>query len=89
MTESNLSRRDSLRNIAALGAAAALGASVLTVAPAEAAQPHMARALSDLQAALSQLQAAIPDKGGHRVAAIGLVKQAIDQTSAGLAAGAM
>ena len=92
MSESNLSRRDSLRNLAALGvagAAVALGATTLAAAPAEAAQPHMSRALSDLQAALGQLNAAIPDKGGHRVTAIGLVKQAIDEVTKGMAVGAM
>jgi hypothetical protein len=92
MTESNVSRRESLRNIAALsvaGAAVAMGAAALTAAPAAAAQPHMNHALSDLQAALNQLQVAVPDKGGHRVKAIALVKEAIDETTAGMAAGAM
>jgi hypothetical protein len=92
MTESSISRRDSLRSFAAIGAAGvavALGAGALTTAPAEAAQPHMNRALNDLQAALGQLQAAIPDKGGHRVKAIALVKEAIDETTAGMAVGAM
>ena len=92
MTTSNLSRRDGLRSLAAIGVAgavAALGASALTAVPAEAAQPHMNHALSDLQAALNQLNVAIPDKGGHRVKAIALVKQAIDETTAGMAAGAM
>ena len=92
MTESNVSRRESLRNIVALGAAGAavaMGATALVTTTADAAQPHMNRALSDLQAALNQLQVAIPDKGGHRVKAIALVKEAIDETSAGMAAGAM
>ena len=53
-----------------------------------AAQPHMQNALSDLQAARSELQAAIPDKGGHRVAALSLVNQAITQVQAGIAVGA-
>ncbi len=91
MTESSISRRDSLRNMAAIGAAGvavALGASALTT-PAEAAQPHMNKALSDLQAALHQLQIALADKAGHRVKAIALVQQAIDETTAGMAAGAM
>lgn len=92
MTEAKVSRRDSLRNIAALGvagAAVALGASRLTASTAQAAQPHMNRALTDLQSALNQLNAASPDKGGHRLKAIALVKQAIDETTAGMASGAM
>jgi len=89
MTEAKVSRRDSLRNIAALGAVVAVGASALAAAPAEAAQPHMNRALSDLQAALAQLNAALPDKGGHRVKAIALVTQAIDEVTKGMAVGAM
>jgi hypothetical protein len=92
MTEAKVSRRDSLRNIAALGvagAAVALGASTLTASTAQAAQPHMNRALTDLQSALNQLNAASPDKGGHRLKAIALVKQAIDETTAGMASGAM
>jgi len=40
-------------------------------------------------AALNQLQAALPDKGGHRVKAIALVKDAIDETTKGMAVGAM
>jgi hypothetical protein len=93
MTESSISRRDSLRNIAALGvagAAVAMGAVALTTGSAEAAgQPHMTAALTALQTALTELQAAIPDKNGHRVRAIAFVKSAITETTKGLAAGAM
>ena len=93
MTESNISRRDSLRNIAAIGvagAAVAMGATALTAAPAEAAgQPHMTAALAALQTALSELTAALPDKGGHRVRAMALVREAITETTKGLAVGAM
>jgi hypothetical protein len=92
MTEFKLSRRDSLRNIAVLGmagAAIAGSATVLSTSTADAAQPHMSKALSDLQAALNQLQAALPDKGGHRVKAMALVKDAIEETTKGMAVGAM
>ncbi|MBN9222135.1 MAG: hypothetical protein J0I79_29695 [Mesorhizobium sp.] len=89
MTQSKLSRRDSLRNIAMLGVAGAAVATAFSSRPAEAAQPHMAKALNDLQAALNQLQAALPDKGGHRVKAMALVKDAIDETTKGMAVGAM
>ncbi|HEX9178380.1 hypothetical protein [Mycobacterium sp.] len=40
-----------------------------------------------MQQAQSELQA-IPDKAGHRVAAISLVEQAIDQVNQGIQAGA-
>jgi hypothetical protein len=89
MTQSKLSRRDSLRNIAMLGVTGAAVAAFAT-RPAEAAgQPHMSRALADLQAALNQLQVAIPDKGGHRLKAMALVRDAIGETTKGMAVGAM
>jgi hypothetical protein len=53
-----------------------------------AAQPHMVNAHSDLQNALAQLNAASPDKAGHRAAAINYVNEAIAQVNAGIAAGA-
>jgi hypothetical protein len=67
--------------IAALG-----GIGGFTVAQAD--QPHMQNALGDLQAAQTELNAAIPDKGGHRVVALRLVGQAITQVQAGMAVGA-
>jgi hypothetical protein len=48
-------------------------------------QPHMLNARSDLKSALGELQAATPDKGGHRDNAINYVKQAISEVSAGMA----
>ncbi len=86
MTESSLSRRQTLRNIAALsaaGAAVALGATAIA-APAEAAQPNMDAALVSLNGSLAALQAATPDKGGYRARAISLVKQAIADVEAGI-----
>lgn len=50
-------------------------------------QVHMHNALGDLNAAYAQLQAALPDKGGHRLQAMSLVTQAISQTQQGIAAG--
>jgi hypothetical protein len=44
----------------------------------------MQNALSALQEAREQLVAAAPDKGGHRVAAINLVDQAINQVQMGM-----
>jgi hypothetical protein len=48
-------------------------------------QPFMRAARADLITAKSELQKAIPDKGGHRVKAIELVNQAIAQVNAGMA----
>ncbi|HLE24913.1 MAG TPA: hypothetical protein VI935_04595 [Thermodesulfobacteriota bacterium] len=47
-------------------------------------QPHMRAALASLQVAQSELQQAIPDKGGHRVRALELVNQAIVEVQAGI-----
>lgn len=65
-----------------------VGATILAVALgagyAVAAQPHMTNALADLRAARHQLDEALPDKGGHRLAAINLVNQAITEVNAGI-----
>ena len=50
-------------------------------------QIHMRAALGFLQDARTSLDHATPDKGGHRAKAIQLVKQAIDEVNAGIAAG--
>ncbi len=47
-------------------------------------QPHMRDALRHLEKALSALESATPDKGGHRVKAIALTKDAIAQTREGI-----
>ncbi|HTW83908.1 MAG TPA: hypothetical protein VMD91_07570 [Candidatus Sulfotelmatobacter sp.] len=64
-----------------------LGGSVTGVALAR--QPHMYAARTDLRSALGELQAADPDKAGHRVNAMNLVNQAIGEVNAGIAAGRM
>lgn len=48
------------------------------------AQPHMRAALEHLQAAQRELEASSHDKGGHRVKAVSLVKQAIVQVNQGI-----
>ena len=50
-------------------------------------QPHMQAALDYLRNAKSDLERATTDKGGHRVNAIKLVDQAIDETKKGIEAG--
>jgi hypothetical protein len=52
-----------------------------------AMQGHMFQARAALNNALSQLNAAVPDKAGHRVNAINLVNQAIGEVNAGIQAG--
>jgi methylthioribose-1-phosphate isomerase len=73
-------RRELLAAAPAVGVAAALAAST----EARADQPHMEAALDALKAARTQLDAAAPDKGGHRGAALRLVKQAIAEVERGI-----
>ena len=47
-------------------------------------QPHMRDALTSLQTAFNSLEKATADKGGHRVKAMELTKQAIDEVKAGI-----
>lgn len=47
-------------------------------------QPHMQAALDHLRDARAQLEQASADKGGHRVKAIELINQAIDEVQAGI-----
>lgn len=50
-------------------------------------QPHMQRALSALETARSELQAATHDKGGHRERAIEIINHAINQVQMGISVG--
>jgi hypothetical protein len=61
-----------------------LGASVLTGTAFAKRQPLMRDALHDLQVARATLDAAAPDKGGHRVKAIELTDQAIAEVRDGI-----
>ena len=47
-------------------------------------QPHMHKALEDLKSAEARLQRATRDKGGHRLRAIRLIQQAIDEVQKGI-----
>jgi hypothetical protein len=58
-----------------------LGASAKT---ADAYQGNMERALSSLYQAPGSLREATANKGGHRVKAMDLVRQAIDETQTGI-----
>ncbi|MFC6127196.1 hypothetical protein [Mycolicibacterium llatzerense] len=70
-----------------MGTLIALCFTALGTGVAAADQWRMFDARDSLQNAKSALQAAEPDKGGHRVAAINLVQQAIDQVNLGIQAG--
>ena len=48
-------------------------------------QPNMQSAKVNLQNARAQLQAATPNKGGHRAKAIGLINSAIAEVNRGIA----
>jgi hypothetical protein len=50
-------------------------------------QGHMLNALSALNTARDELNQASHNKGGHRVKAIALINQAIEQVNAGIAVG--
>jgi hypothetical protein len=60
--------------IASMGAGYAIGA-----------QPHMTATIDLLQQARAELTRALPNKGGHREKALGLIEQAIGQVRAGIA----
>jgi hypothetical protein len=62
---------------------AVIGTSSVRTASAEP-QPHMKAALAQLQAAKASLEKASADKGGHRVKAIALTNEAIEQTKKGI-----
>jgi hypothetical protein len=49
------------------------------------AQPHMTASITLLQSARAELQAASPNKGGHRERGLGLIDQAIAEVRAGIA----
>jgi hypothetical protein len=80
--------RISKLRLAVIGIAGALTFTAMGAGAAVAFQPHMVSARGELNAAQDELQRAIPDKAGHRVAAMGLVQQAIDQVNLGIQAGA-
>ena len=52
---------------------------------AVADQPHMQSALASLQTSRAELVAAMDNKGGHRLKALGYVDQAIFEVKAGIA----
>ncbi len=72
----------SRRNLALIAAGGALAVALPT--KADAYQGNMENALSSLYNALGALRQASSNKGGHRVKAMALIQQAIEQTNAGI-----
>ena len=68
-------------------AAVCFSASVFMLGYAVAAQPHMVNALNDLRAAKGELEVAAANKGGHRIAAIARVNEALNEVNLGIQAG--
>jgi hypothetical protein len=61
---------------------------LLTLATGCAGQPNMRSALDSLEAARSSLERAAHNKGGHRVRALELTNQAINEVQMGIQVGA-
>ncbi|HEY0219543.1 MAG TPA: hypothetical protein VGC26_07245 [Afipia sp.] len=82
MTLKIASRRELLQ----LAAVSTVAAAAVTVSAtgALAYQGNMERALAALYSALGSLRESTPDKGGHRVRAMNLIQQAINETQAGI-----
>jgi hypothetical protein len=76
-------QRSKLR-LAALALLLALFFTGIGAGTAFAVQIHMLNAKHDLENALGELNQATANKGGYRVNAINLVKQAINQVSLGI-----
>jgi hypothetical protein len=75
----------SRRDMARLATAGAAGSALaLTATPTLAYQGNMERALSALGAAMQSLQAATPNKGGHRERAMRLIEHAMGEVQAGI-----
>lgn len=75
-------RRETIQTM--LTVAGAAGATVAISGNAQADQPRMEAALGALRNALGELERAEEDKGGHRVRAIRLVRDAIHETEEGI-----
>ena len=73
-----------LKTTALIGSLTLAIATAFFAGEATARQPHMRAALNDLIAARDQLDVATPNKGGHRVEALRLTNQAIDEVRAGM-----
>ena len=82
MSQSKLTRRGFA--VAAATGVAAMGLLGASAKSADAYQGNMEHALSALNQALASLRESTANKGGHRGRAMELVRQAIDETQAGI-----
>jgi hypothetical protein len=80
MEDTQLNRR----RLALLAAGAAALGAVGAATSAEAYQGNMERSLSSLFDAMASLREASSNKGGHRVKAMALIQQAIEEIQAGI-----
>ncbi|WP_100383971.1 hypothetical protein [Bradyrhizobium canariense] len=80
MEDTQLNRR----RLALLAAGAAALGVVGAATSAEAYQGNMERSLSSLFDAMASLREASSNKGGHRVKAMALIQQAIEEIQAGI-----
>ena len=64
---------------------AAVVISSMGIGYAIGAQPHMTATIDLLQQARGELTKALPNKGGHRERALGLIEQALREVRAGIA----
>lgn len=72
--------------VIAIALAFSLSMNIVTTEVQAEKQPAMRSALSSLKAAKVSLKLATSDKGGHRVKAIALVDEAIEQVKKGIEA---
>jgi hypothetical protein len=79
--------KTSAKMVLAAGALVAASALGYGIGLTQENQPHMQNALSDLKLARGELQVALHNKNGHRVNALNLTNQAIDEVQAGISAG--
>lgn len=81
---SNVQSRRDLAKLFAVGGVATAGLLAGCATSAVAYQGNMERALSSLYDALGSLREASSNKGGHRVAAMDLIRQATEQVQEGI-----
>lgn len=74
----------SRRQVLTLAAAALPATLALSSTPANAYQGNMERALASLQDAMASLEAATPNKGGHRERAMQIIQRAMSQVQMGI-----
>jgi hypothetical protein len=74
----------SRRQVLTLAAAALPATLALPSTPANAYQGNMERALASLQEAMASLEAATPNKGGHRERAMQIIQRAMNQVQMGI-----